>query len=123
MGNQTLVSVRVCGCVDEEECCGISQPGVCGLTVRKKKKRQQSAGPDIRGCLANQKINQCLIELSGCVASPGPSVLKKWPRVAEARPNWPSQSIKCFQVCLLGCEAKQGHHSRWSITAATKDDI
>lgn len=26
-------------CVNEEECCGLSQPVVCGLTVEKKKKR------------------------------------------------------------------------------------
>ena len=77
---------------------------------KEKKKREQSVGRGIGGRPANQNTSRR--DLLNCLVVSrrlGPSILfffKKWPGVAEMRPNAPSQSIKSSSG-LFACSLRR----------------
>lgn len=71
---------------------------------RKKKKKEQSADLGIRGLSGGSKHKVAFYWIA--LLRPPRHVFKKWPRVAKARSNRPSQSIKCFRVGSLSCESQ-----------------
>lgn len=108
----------VCVCVNEGECCGLSQPVICGLlsnelTVQKKK--EQSAGRGIGGRLANQNTNQSLIELSCRVPSPRPSVLESDPVWLKRGQMGHHNQLSAFGSVCLFAKPNGDYHSLWSI--------
>lgn len=79
------------------------------------KKKEQSAGCGIGGCLANQNTNQSLIELSCHVMSPRPSVLKSDPVWLKRGQMGHHNQLSAFGSVCLFAKPNGDYHSLWSM--------